>query len=170
MGLFVLYLFVCLFVLRFLLCFWAICQLILSYSRLKRLDPQSWLLQWIALYKVCRKNWTVRALSFQPIIPEMSGRNQMERTILVRSDRNICDYHWSWSTFTGPLITEMSQLLSPVPLFCIPAYKNKNIAKREVVCAAGMYLSIRHVEFPKFQTGLFVECNGPRMSSSSESF
>lgn len=37
-GLFVLYLFVCLFVLRFLLCFWAICQLILSYSRLKRLD------------------------------------------------------------------------------------------------------------------------------------
>ena len=51
-----------------------------------------------------------------------------------------------------------------------PAYKNKNVAKRELVCAAGMYLSIRHVEFPKFQTGLFVECKGPRMSSSSESF
>ena len=32
-----------------------------------------------------------KALSIQPQIPEISVRNQMERTISVRSDRNIWD-------------------------------------------------------------------------------
>ena len=31
-------------------------------------------------------------LSIQPKIPEISIRNQMERTISVRSDRNILDH------------------------------------------------------------------------------
>ena len=29
------------------------------------------------------------------------------------------------------------------------------------VCATGMYRSIEHVEFPKFQTGIFVEWKAP---------
>ena len=29
------------------------------------------------------------------------------------------------------------------------------------VCATGMYRSIEHVEFPKFETGIFVEWKAP---------
>ena len=33
------------------------------------------------------------------------------------------------------------------------------------VCATGMYRSIEHVEFPKFQTGIFVEWKAPLVTS-----
>ena len=50
-------------------------------------------------------NRSHRALSIQSKIPEISDINQMEQTISVRSDRNIWDYLWRWSTLTGPLIS-----------------------------------------------------------------
>ena len=44
--------------------------------------------------------------SFGSKIPEFSVRNQMERTISVRSDRNIWNHLWRWSTSTGlPVIS-----------------------------------------------------------------
>ena len=44
-----------------------------------------------------------------------------------------------------------------------PAYKNNNQTRGGLgrVCATGMYRSIVHVEFPKFQTGIFVEWKSP---------
>ena len=55
-------------------------------------------------------------------------RLEMERTSSVRSDWNIWEHLWSWSTLTGPVIsvgpTELflsilTKLFSLVPLFCI---------------------------------------------------
>ena len=47
-----------------------------------------------------------------------------------------------------------------------PAYKNKNQTRGGLsrVCATGMYRSIGHVKFPKFQTAIFVEWKAPRNS------
>ena len=60
-----------------------------------------------------------------------------------------------------PLIWRSVSIHScPVPLFCILLTK-KTITKRWV-CATGMYRSIGHVKFPKFQTGIFVEWKAPR--------
>ena len=50
----------------------------------------------------------------------------------------------------------LSKLLSPVPLFWYPAYKNNNQKRGGLVrvCATGMHRFIGYVEFPKFlQTG-----------------
>ena len=44
------------------------------------------------------------ALSIQPKIPEILVRNQMEQTISVRSDQNIWDHLWKFSTLTSLLI------------------------------------------------------------------
>ena len=46
-----------------------------------------------------------------------------------------------------------------------PAYKNNNQTCGGLgpVCAIGIYRSIGHVEFPKFQTGIFVEWKAPRV-------
>ena len=45
-------------------------------------------------------------LSVQPKISEIFLRNQqMERTISVRSDRNIWEHLWRWSTLTGLVIS-----------------------------------------------------------------
>ena len=56
--------------------------------------------------------WLSRALFIQPKLPKISVRNQMERTILVRTDRNIWNHLGRWSTLTGMVIsvgqTEMS--------------------------------------------------------------
>ena len=60
-----------------------------------------------------------------------------------RSDRNVPFY--------------LTKLLSPVPLFCI--LLTGTITKRAVACARSgqpEYLSIGHVKFPKFQTGILV--------------
>ena len=35
------------------------------------------------------------------------------------------------------------------------------------VCETGMYRSIEHVEFPKFQTGIFVEWKAPQDCSEA---
>ena len=55
-------------------------------------------------------------LSIRHKTPEISVRNQMERTISARSDRNIWGYLWRWSTLAGPIIsigrTEMCLFIS----------------------------------------------------------
>ena len=55
-------------------------------------------------------------LSIRHKIPEISVRNQMERTISAWSDRNIWGYLWRWSTLAGPIIligrTEMCLFIS----------------------------------------------------------
>jgi len=40
-------------------------------------------------------------LSIMSTIPEISVRNQMEKSISVSSDQNIRDHLWWWSTFFG---------------------------------------------------------------------
>ena len=97
--------------------------------------------------------------------------NQMERTISVWSDRNIRDQLWRWSTLTGPVIsvgrTEMSRsiwpnLLSTVPLFCIRAVAWVGFVQQKCTRSPG------HVEFPKFQTGIFVEWKAPMITRDLE--
>ena len=107
--------------------------------------------------------------------------NQMERTISVWSDRNIRDQLWRWSTLTGPVIsvgrTEMSRsiwpnLLSTVPLFRI--LLTRTITKRAVAWVGFVQQkctrSPGHVEFPKFQTGIFVEWKAPMITRDPRSW
>ena len=79
-------------------------------------------------------------LFIQLKIPEFSDRNRMERTISLRSDRNIWEHLWRWSTLTGLVISfgrsdrnvpfHLTKLLSPVPLFWI--LLTRTITKRAV--------------------------------------
>ena len=98
-----------------------------------------------------RRMW---ALSIQPKIPVIWLVHQMERTISVWSDRNIRDHLWRWSTYLG-----RSDRNVPSTVVSYPAYKNNNqtCGGLGLVCVTRVYHSIGHVEFPKFQTGIFVE-------------
>ena len=73
----------------------------------------------------------------------------MERTISVLFDRNI------GTTLICPFTFDKIVVLSTALLY--PAYKNNNQTRGGLgrVCAIEMYRSIGHVEFPKFQTGIF---------------
>ena len=42
-------------------------------------------------------------------------------------------------------------------------HNNKTRGGLGLVCATGMYCSIEHVKFPKFQTGVFVEWKAPQL-------
>ena len=54
----------------------------------------------------------------------------------------------------------------PSTALLYPAFKNNNQTRGGLgrVCATGMYRSIGHVEFPKFQTGIFVDWKVPFLS------
>ena len=54
----------------------------------------------------------------------------------------------------------------PSTALLYPAFKNNNQTHGGLgrVCATGMYRSIGHVEFPKFQTGIFVDWKAPFLS------
>ena len=85
----------------------------------------------------------------------------MERTISVWSDRNIRDQLWR---SVGPKCPfPFDKIVVPSTALLYPAYKNNNQTRGGLgrVCATGMYRSIGHVEFPKFQTGIFVEWKPP---------
>ena len=43
------------------------------------------------------------------------------------------------------------------------SHNNKTRGGLGRVCATGMYRSIEHLKFPKFQTGVFVEWKAPLM-------
>ena len=55
------------------------------------------------------------------------------------------------------------KIVVPSTALLYPAYKNNNQTRGRSsrVYATGMYRSIRHVEFLKFQTGIFVEWKAP---------
>ena len=102
----------------------------------------------------------LRTPSIRHKIPEISVRNQMERTISVRSDRNIWGYLLRWSTVTGPIIsigrTEMCLFISALPFVsCL------QITKRAVAWVGSVQpectVRLGLVEFPNFQTEIFVE-------------
>ena len=64
----------------------------LQYRQLRRLDL------WV--------------LSIMPQIPENSVGIQMERSVWVSSDHNICDHPWRWSTYLGRnILTEIFNLV-----------------------------------------------------------
>ena len=97
----------------------------------------------------------------------------MERTISVSSDHNIWDQIWRWSTLTG-LVFSVGQTNFPFPFDKIvvpstallyPAYKDNNQMGCGLgqACATRLCSSIGHLEFPKFQTGFFVEWKAPLM-------
>ena len=96
--------------------------------------------------------------------------HQMERIISVWSDRNIRDHLWRWSSLTGQVISVgpkcpflFVKIVVPSPALLYPAYKNNNQTRGDLgrVCATGMYRPIKHVEFPKFQSGIFAESKAP---------
>ena len=110
---------------------------------------------------------------FNPKFRKFRLVHQMERTISVWFDRNIRDQLWRWSTLTGLVIsvgrTGMSlsiwQNCCSQSRFFVSWFHYKNNKQTRgclgLVCATGMYRSIGHVKFPKFQTGIFVEWKAP---------
>ena len=65
--------------------------------------------------------------------------------------------HFSGSDRTVPF--HFDKIVFPSTNLLYPAYKNNNQMRSGLgrVCATRMYRSIGHVEFPKFQTRIFVE-------------
>ena len=64
-------------------------------------------------------------LSIRPKFPEISGWSQMEWSVSVRSDRNIWDHLWRWSSLTGRSVrpkraVPFTKILvsSPISLWC----------------------------------------------------
>ena len=91
----------------------------------------------------------------------------MERTVSVRFDRNImgpplkpvCSFR-----LVGPKCPlPFDKIVIPSSALLYPAYTNNNQTRGGLgqVCVTGMYLSVGHVKFPKFQTGIFVEWKSP---------
>ena len=79
--------------------------------------------------------------------------------------------HFDWAGYLGRsdqnVPFHLTKLLFPVPLILLyPTYNKNNQTRGGLgrVCANGMYSSIGHVEFPKFQTGIFVEWKAPIVS------
>ena len=70
--------------------------------------------------------------------------------------------HFGRSKCTFPF----DQIVVPSTALLYPAYKNNNQTRGGLgrVCATGMYRSIGHVKFPKFQTAIFVVWKVPRNS------
>ena len=106
------------------------------------------------------------ALSIQPKIPEISvGTSKFDGT--EQSNWNIWEELWRWSSLTGLSFWSVGlKSLFPFDKIVVPnttllylAYKNDNQTRGGLgwVCATGMYRSIGHVEFPKFQTRIFVK-------------
>ena len=112
------------------------------------------------------------ALSIQPKIPEISvgTSNGTDQFGLVRpqySGPALKAVHFDRSGHFGRsdrnIPFHLAKLLSPVQLFCI--LLTKTITKHAVAWVGpvqpGMYHSIGHAKFPKFQTGIFVKWKAP---------
>ena len=117
---------------------------------------------------------------FNPKLQKFQLLHQMERTISVWSNRNIWDQLWRWSTLTVPLSWSVGpkwpvpfdKIVVPSTALLYLTYKNNNQTRGDLgrVCATGMYCSTGHVEFPKFQTRIFVgltACYPCEMNSQS---
>ena len=73
--------------------------------------------------------------------------------------------HFDWPGHFGRKKMKCPFSFDKIVVLLYPAYKNNNQTCGGLgqVCAIGMYRSIGHVEFPKFQTGIFVERKAPRV-------
>ena len=76
--------------------------------------------------------------------------------------------NFDWSRYLGRSVGPkcpfpFDQIVFHGTALLYPAYKNNNQTRGGLgrVCATGMYSSIGQVEFPKFQTGIFVEWKVP---------
>ena len=88
----------------------------------------------------------------------------MEQTTSVRSDRNIWHpplkvVYFDRSGHFGRSVEQnlFDEIVDPVPLFCILLTRKNNLTRGGLgrVRVTGRYRFIGHVEFPKFQTGIF---------------
>ena len=107
---------------------------------------------------------------FNPKFQKFRLVHQMEWTISVWSDWNIRDQLWRWSTLTGPVISvSWAKMFHSIWQNCCPQYhsfvfslqENQTCSGLGWVCATRMYHSTGHMEFPKFQTRIFVEWKVP---------
>ena len=179
MGLFVLYLFVCLFFCDSCYVFEPFAS---WYSRLKRLDltVES---EWIVISSVDSAIQRVpeeldpkgafhSAYNSGSVSRKSNGTDPFGsiRPEYLRLPLKVVHFDWS----THYRILSLSTWQSRCPQYrssvsCLQEQKTwPNASGLGQVSATGLHLSIGHVGFPKFQTGLFVECKGPRKSSSSE--
>ena len=76
---------------------------------------------------------------------------------------------WSFGS-AGPKCSFDKIVVPSAPLsFCILCkYNNLTCSGLGWVCATQIYHSIGHMEFPKFQTGIFVEWKAPLVSGPEE--
>ena len=106
-------------------------------------------------------------LSIQPKIPVISvgTSNGTDHFGLVRPEYSgpaLKVVHFDQSGYFG----RSDRIVVHSTTLLYPACKNNNQARGGLgrVCATGMYRSIEHVKFPKFQTGIFVEWKAPLVS------
>ena len=120
------------------------------------------------MQKMLAKSESRGAFLFNPQIPEILVRKQMEQTILVRFGQNIWQHLSRWSTLDCP--TGMTEMTLSIWHNCCPcSYSSVSCLQAPTqahtglgqVCTIGMYCTIGCVEFPKFQTRIFVERNVP---------
>ena len=119
-----------------------------------------------------RRIW---AFSFQPKFPVISvgTSNGTDHFGLVRPEYSgpaLKVVHFNRSGYLGRsdrMSLSIRQIYSPSTALSYPAYKNNNQTRGGLgrVCVTRMYRSIGHVEFPKFQTGIFVEWKAPFIST-----
>ena len=66
---------------------------------------------------------------------------------------------WSFRLVGPKCPFPFDKIVVPSTALLYPSYKNNNQKRGGLgrICATGMYLSIGHVDFPKFQSGICVE-------------
>ena len=66
---------------------------------------------------------------------------------------------WSFRLVGPKCPFSFDKIVVPSTALLYPSYKNNNQKRGGLgrICATGMYLSIGHVDFPKFQSGICVE-------------
>ena len=116
------------------------------------------------------------ALSIQPKIPEISFSTSTatDNFGLVRPEYSgpavkvvHSDQFGHFGRSVGPKCPfPFDKIVVPSTALLHSAYKNNNQTRSGLcrVCATGMYHSNGQVEFPKFQTGIFVEWKAPLVS------
>ena len=109
------------------------------------------------------------ALSIQPKIPDISvgTLNGTDHFGLVQPEYSGPALKVALFDRSGPF--PFGKIVFPSTALLYPAYKNNNQTRGGLgrVCATGMYRSIGHVEFPKFQTGIFLEWKARNISNLS---
>ena len=126
------------------------------------------------------KTMQPRALSIQPQIPDISvgTSNGTDHFGLVRPEFSgqalkVVHFdrsgHFRRSDWNVPF--RLTKLLSPGSAALLyPSFKNNNQTRGGLgrFCATGMYRSLEHVKFPKFQTGIFVEWKANKPTNISK--